>query len=196
MNKIKHLVDLIFNGELHSTKNVLEDILSEKVKLKLEEKKKEIAQGFIEEDKNPKRIKHAQAEQILRNSGYVKIRSGEHQSIWRHSSDKSKKDFPLPHHTRELSPGVTRGIFSLATEEVMFDVLSSNTIFCESLEGFVLKRHRLGIRENKHKSAKVYSSPTTDKHQVHYYSGKKKIDIQHFDDFNDADEDASIYVKN
>jgi predicted RNA binding protein YcfA (HicA-like mRNA interferase family) len=69
------------------------------------------------EDKNPSRIKNLDAEKLLKNSGYVKIRSGEHQSIWKHSTDKNKSLFPLPHHSRELSPGITRKLFSLATEE-------------------------------------------------------------------------------
>lgn len=184
MNKIKKLTNNIFAGEYSSTESILEEILLEKIAIAFQEKKKEIAIDNFSEDKNPARIKHKQAEQILTSAGYSKIRSGEHQSIWKHLTDKTKELFPLPHHSRELSPGITRKLFSLASEEVVV----------ESLEGFKLKRHRLGTGENSHKEAKVYSSGD-DKHQVHYFSNNKKIEVQHFDDFNDADEDASTYVK-
>lgn len=184
MNKIDILTNYIFKEEYSSAQHILEEILKEKIAIIISEKKKEIAKSFWE-DKNPSRINNTEAERILKNAGFVVTRSGKHQTVWKHPTDKTKEIFPLPHHSRELSPGLTRKVFSLATEEIVN----------ESMQGFDLKRHRLGTGENRHKEAKVYSSTRGDNHQVHYFSNNKKIEVQHFDDFNDADEDASTYVK-
>lgn len=185
MNKIKNLTNNIFVGEYSSTESILEEILLEKIAIAIEKKKREIAANNFLEDKNPSRLNNTEAEKILKSSGFIVARSGKHQSIWKHPTDKTKELFPLPHHSRELSPGLTRKIFSLASEEVV----------AESTQGFELRRHRLGTGESKHKEAKVYSSTSGNNHQVHYFSNNKKIEVQHFDDFNDADEDASTYVK-
>lgn len=79
----------------------------------------------VTEDKNPTRIKNSHAEKILKKAGFAKIRSGEHQSIWKHLTDKSKRLFPLPHHSKELSPGLTRELFSLVSEEIIQDILNN-----------------------------------------------------------------------
>lgn len=188
MDNIK-LINILFNGNYSIANDLIEDILKNKVNIKLAERKIELSRDIlsnnIEEDKNPSRINNLEAQKLLKRAGYISVRSGKHQSIWKHPTDSTKEMFPLPHHSRELSPGLTRKIYSLT---------SKDELVSEDLKGFKLKRHRLGIGENKHKSAKVYSSLDGNKHQVHYYSGNNRIETENFDDFNDADEDASTYV--
>lgn len=188
MDSIK-LINTLFDGNHSAANELLENIIRTKIDNKLAERKIDISYNIlsnnIEEDKNPSRINNLEAQKILKGAGYVSVRSGKHQSIWKHPTDTTKEMFPLPHHSRELSPGLTRKIFSLTSED---------TLVSEELKGFKLKRHRLGTGENKHKSAKVYSSADNNKHQVHYYSNNQKIETENFDNFNDADEDASTYV--
>lgn len=124
MDKINSIIDCIFKENLVSVEDQIHQILLDKINLKLEDKKIEVSSSFLE-DRNPTRVKNAQAEKILRKSGYNKIRSGEHQSIWKHAVDSTRELFSLPHHSKELSPGLTRKLFSLATEEVLQDFLSN-----------------------------------------------------------------------
>lgn len=171
MNKLNQLIESLTRNNLVSSNDLLEELLKEKIKLKLEEKRIEFAQNLlaieqhdaphiaklkkhirfihphlarernlasdmkreklldklskepVTEDKNPARIKHAQAEKILATAGYKRIRSGEHQSIWKHEKDSTRELFPLPHHSRELSPGITRKLFKLLPEELVIDIL-------------------------------------------------------------------------
>jgi len=126
MSKVNQLIDLISKNNLSEANNLMNDIFLRKVETRLQEKRSEIVSTMFvdlvsieEADKNPARIKNAQAEKLLKKFGYSKIRSGEHQSIWKHMTDKTKELFPLPHHSKELSPGLTRKLFSLSSEPVL-----------------------------------------------------------------------------
>jgi hypothetical protein len=122
MNKINLAISLLEQKKISDFSSVVEESLQEKIKAELEKKKKKL---FLD-DKNPSRIKHSKAVQILSSAGYKKIRSGEHQSIWAHETDKTKDKFSLPHHSRELSPGVTRQLFGLVSEEQLMKILEQS----------------------------------------------------------------------
>jgi hypothetical protein len=123
MKKLQEAITLLEQKKISDFTIIIEEIIQEKIRRELENKKKK---KFFVDDKNPSRIKHNKAVQILSGAGYKKIRSGEHQSIWAHETDKTKDKFSLPHHSRELSPGVTRQLFGLVSEEQLMKILEQS----------------------------------------------------------------------
>lgn len=115
MDKVHLAISLLEQKKNSEFCEIIEEIIKEKLIEKLEKKKKKyFCDSYsIEEDKRPARVKNADAVKILRSAGYIKARSGKHQSIWKHETDPTKNHFSLPHHSRELSPGLTDQLYAL-----------------------------------------------------------------------------------
>lgn len=106
MTKQRELIENLLLNDLINSNILFEELLKEKLKIKLLEKKVTVNQ------KRPTTISVKTAKDILKTAGYIPREGGKHQTVWKHS-DPSKPDFALPFHSGDLSPAISRKVWAL-----------------------------------------------------------------------------------
>lgn len=113
MDKIQELIQSLNENNIEKCNSTLDEIIKEKLSLKLQEKKIEIASSILKNDikegVRPATMKFSDAHDHLSSIGYELARqSGSSHKVYKR---KGSKDIILSPHGKDVSPASTRDVY-------------------------------------------------------------------------------------
>lgn len=144
--KLEKIIDCLLQNNIEESNSITKELIEEKISLKLEEKRKEIASSILEDDikegVRPATMKFSDAHDHLSSIGYELARqSGSSHKVYKR---KGSKDIILSPHGKDVSPASTRDVYKALKAHT--DIKEQNEPFKPSS---IVKATLLHIRREK-----------------------------------------------